>query len=494
MNTLILFPFQLNIRYIEHSNIKFDDVMIMDHISFYKRHPYHKKRIALHRSAIMHFIDEHQHTYPIKHVWIESLDRFYNTYNHPHTYMYLPNDQQDVNFIKPLDHIHLLDDPLYIVSREEWKQLLSKKPWKMDTIYRQLRMKHHILMDGDMPLGGKYSFDGDNRKPFKKGLQFHEPITFESDDITTSAIDWTNALFSDHPGTLDHLQVPVNRTQALQSLDHFIYYRLASFGDHQDVMMIGQPFMSHALLSSSLNLGLITPKEVIDKAVKAYHEGLCEFHHVEGFIRQILGWREYIRGVYLHTPDYHMKNAFHHHVPLPSFYWNAKTELSCLSHTIHETIEYSYNHHIQRLMILSNYANLIGVNPIELNDWFNSMYMDAFDWVVTPNVIGMGLYADGGLMSTKPYISGASYINKMSNYCESCKYDPTIKTGEKACPFNALYWHFIDNHQETLRKNPRMSMIVNLHDKMNPELKEHYRSEALTHIDNTKKIIASDIL
>ena len=184
------------------------------------------------------------------------------------------------------------------------------------------------------------------------------------------------------------------------------------------------------------------------------------------------------------TPNYHNKNTFNHHLKLPDFYWSGNTELNCLSHTIHETISNSYNHHIQRLMILSNYANLIGVEPKEVNDWFNTMYVDAFDWVVTPNVMGMGLYADGGQMSTKPYISGASYIKKMSNYCEDCKYDPTIKTGEKACPFNSLYWHFIDTHKDNLKNNPRMSMMLNLHHKMDKELKTSYKEQAKKHIES----------
>ena len=486
MKTLLLFPFQLNQTYINHLNIKFDEIIVFEHLSFYKRHLYHKKRIALHHSAILHFIDTYQKTYPLSYLLIEDLNTFYETYNHAQTYVFLPNDYADFNFIKPLTNVTYVDDPLFIVSRDEWKVLLSKQPWKMDTIYRKLRHKHQILMHHDLPIGGKFSFDGDNRKPFKKGLRFHEPLTFEIDVLTQQSIDWTNALFSDHPGNLDTFIYPVSHAQANQALTHFIDYRLSTFGDHQDVMIKHEPFMSHALISSSLNLGLLSPMEVIKAVEQAYHDGVCEIQPAEGFIRQVLGWREYIRGVYLNTPDYHDKNTLKHHHSLPAFYWSAKTDLSCLSHTIEETLENGYNHHIQRLMILSNYANLIGVNPIEVNDWFNSLYIDSFDWVVTPNVMGMGLYADGGLMSTKPYISGASYIKKMSNYCEGCKYDPTIKTGERACPFNGLYWNFIDKHKDTLKSNPRMSMMVNLLNKMDRETKQNHILNANKHLASMK--------
>lgn len=486
MKRLLLFPFQLNKNYIDYLNSDFEEILVIEHLSFYKRYPYHKKRIALHHSAILHFVDAYQKTYPVKHLFIEDLNDFYYTYNHRQTYVFLPNDQSDFDFIKPLTEVTHIDDPMFIVSREEWKSLLAKKPWKMDTIYRKLRLKHDILIDHDLPVGGKFSFDGDNRKPYKKGLHFHEPFIFEIDAITQQSMDWTNALFKDHPGNLDSFIYPVSHAQANQALKHFIDYRLSTFGDHQDVMIKNEPYMSHALISSSLNLGLLHPMDVIRAVEQAYHDGLCGIEAAEGFIRQVLGWREYIRGVYLMTPDYHKKNALNHHVPLPSFYWDANTDLSCLSHTINETIENGYNHHIQRLMVLSNYANLIGVNPKEVNDWFNSMYIDSFDWVVTPNVMGMGLYADGGLMSTKPYISGASYIKKMSNYCEGCQYDPTIKTGEKACPFNGLYWNFIDNHKDTLKANPRMSMMVNLLKKMDSETRNNYINKAFLHINNIK--------
>ena len=483
MKTLLLFPFQLNQIYISELSIDFKNIIVFDHLSFYTRYKFHKKRIALHRSALLHFVEAHKH-YPITHLWIEDLDDFYQTYNNDDTYMYYPNDRSDMSFIEPLSNVHFYDDPLFLVNRHEWQSLLTKKPWKMDTIYRQLRNKYQILMAHGKPIGGKYSYDGDNRKPYKKGLTFHPNMTFDLDSISIDVIQWTNALFKDHPGDLKTIEYPVSRSQALEALDHFIHYRLATFGDHQDVMMKHNPFMSHSLLSTSLNLGLLTPIEVIQKTEKAFHDQLANIEPVEGFIRQILGWREYIRGVYLMTPDYHMKNELNHHLKLPNFYWTGNTELNCLSHTIHETISNSYNHHIQRLMILSNYANLIGVAPKEVNDWFNTMYVDSFDWVVTPNVMGMGLYADGGQMSTKPYISGASYIKKMSNYCEDCKYDPTIKTGEKACPFNSLYWHFIDTHKDNLKNNPRMSMMLNLHHKMDKDLKTSYKKQAKKHIES----------
>lgn len=474
MNTLVLLPFQLNQRYIESAGVSHHDhIYILETDEQLNRYAYHKNRLVLHMSATRHFIsDMSEKGYNIQLLRAKNIHEAL----HPlkNLIIFEPTDDDDMKMLSSIEHVTYLDDPMFIVSKKSWKQRLSKKPWKMDSIYRILRREHHILMENGKPLGGKFSYDGSNRKPYKKGLSFHDPLMFTPDDITRSCIDDVNTHYANNPGLTNHFAYPVSRKDAKQALHHFISYRLATFGDHQDVMVENMPWMSHSLLSSSINLGLLSPMEVIQAALDAYNDGLATIEPVEGFIRQILGWREYVRGIYLMTDAYEQKNALHHHYDLPALYWNADTPLNCLHQVVSETVTYGYNHHIQRLMVLSNFANLIKVSPKALRDWFNIMYIDSFDWIVAPNVIGMGLYADGGMMSTKPYISSGAYINKMSNYCKSCAYDPKIKTGPKACPFNALYWGFIQDHENILKGNPRMSMMYQLLSKMDDQMKKTY--------------------
>lgn len=474
MKTLILFPFQLHQSYIEKANVTTSDLIyILETKEQLERYPYHKNRLILHMSAIRHYIkDVKSLGYNISILFGDTIKTALNGLEN--IIIFNPTDDDDIASLNDLPSITYLHDPLFIVSNDEWYDLLSKKPWKMDTIYRKLRVKHHILMQEGKPIGGKFSYDSSNRKPYKKGISFHDPLFFKPDDITLECITHIHETYPDNPGSTDHFLYPVTRKQALEALNHFIYYRLPTFGDYQDVMIEHMPWMSHSLISSSINLGLLTPMEVIQAALSSYQQGLSEIEPVEGFIRQILGWREYVRGIYLMTPHYELKNALSHEHDLPSLYWDAQTDLNCLHQTVSETIQYGYNHHIQRLMILSNFANLIKVSPKALRDWFNAMYIDSFDWIVAPNVIGMGLYADGGMMSTKPYVSSGAYIHKMSNYCATCTYDPTIKTGPKACPFHSLYWAFIEDHQDILKQNPRMSMMYHLLDKMDEKTKQSY--------------------
>ncbi|MGB0175437.1 MAG: cryptochrome/photolyase family protein [Acholeplasmataceae bacterium] len=477
MRHLVLFPFQLNKQYLEVAHVNMNDrIYILETKEQLTRYPYHQNRLVLHMSAARHFVSElKEKGYQVDILTHDTVDEALNGLDA--CLIFYPTDDEDIALLKDFTHITFYEDPLFIVSNEDWKRRLNKKPWKMDTVYRKLRQELNILMENAKPIGGKYSFDGNNRKPYKKGLSFHEPLMFLPDDITNQCIDIVQAEYAENPGTTKNFQYPVTRAQALEAMEHFMSYRLATFGDHQDVMIEHMPWMSHSLLSSSINLGLLSPIEVIQAAVEAYNNGLADIAPVEGFIRQILGWREYVRGVYLMTPSYELKNELSHHLDLPSLYWDATTDLNCLHHVVSETIEYGYNHHIQRLMVLSNFANLIRVHPKALRDWFNIMYIDSFDWIVAPNVIGMGLYADGGMMSTKPYISSGAYIHKMSNYCQDCIYDPKIKTGPKACPFNALYWGFIQDHETLLKSNPRMSMMYQVLSKMDVDMKKQYMND-----------------
>jgi deoxyribodipyrimidine photolyase-related protein len=462
--TLLLRSFQLHPTYLETLPITFEDtIVLLDPLDLKTRHPYHHFRLIFHRSALKHYeLELKNKGYQVILDDKDTLKNLLLKYDDPNTYAYIPTDKADQEAMSSFNQMNWMDDPLFIVSHQTWEKWLQKKPWKMDTYYRKLRSLHGILMDQDKPVGGKYSYDQDNRKPFKKGLHFHPPLLFEPDDLTQQVIKDIQLNYPNDPTSKKPFHYAVTRADVLLALDHFIEYRLASFGDYQDVMKRHDPFMSHSIISPYINIGLLSPLEVILKAQDAYKKGIASLASVEGFIRQLLGWREYIRGVYLMTPHYHELNMLNHTRELPSFYWGDPTDLYCLSETIKETHDNSYNHHIQRLMILSNYANLEGIHPKALNDWFNAMYIDSFDWVVTPNVMGMGTYADGGQMSTKPYISSGAYIHKMSNYCDTCNYDPYIKTGPKACPFNYLYWDFIQRHEPRLKTNPRMSLMVNL--------------------------------
>lgn len=362
---------------------------------------------------------------------------------------------------KKIDFKILSEKPLFLVGKNDWPDYLPKeKSWKQEKVYQRLRKEHKVLMNGDRPMGGKWSYDTENRKPPKEGLRFEEPLKFTPDKITKEVIAKVQNQYSHNFGEADSFSWPVTREEALEVLGHFIDRRLKTFGYYQDAMITQDPFMSHSLLSGAINIGLITPKEVIEKAEKAYHEEKAPLSAVEGFIRQILGWREYIRGVYLRSmPEYEKTNYFDHKNSLPSYYWTGKTELHCAATAVKEVMTNGYNHHIQRLMVLGNWANLLRVRPQEVSDWFLEVYVDAYDWVVLPNVLGMALYADGGMMSTKPYVSSGKYIQRMSNYCETCSYDINDKTGEQACPFHSLYWTFLEDHRGLLGSNPRMRLM-----------------------------------
>ena len=481
MKILILFPFQLNQLYITSLHQVYELIVVTEFKSMYERYPYHKKRILLHRSAVKHFYEDIKDHYKVIHEYIIDDEYFFNRYNQVDTHMFYPNDFKDQMMVSKMDKITWHDDPLFLSTTAK---ISLKKPFRMDVFYKEMRLAYNILLDSSKkPLGGKYSHDAQNRKVYKKGLTFHPLPHIELDEITLNLAKEVDIEFKDHPGSTENFTYVVSRKEALILLEDVMKNRLHTFGDYQDVMISKDPTVSHLLLSHALNLSLLTPKEVLDASLKVFHNGMSSLESTEGFIRQVLGWREYIRLVYLNTKDYHNKNFLNHHNQLPEFFWTSKTDLNCLHEVISETIESGYNHHIQRLMILSNYANLIGVEPEALNHWFNSMYVDSFDWVVTPNVLGMGLYADGGLMSSKPYISSAAYIHKMSNYCASCMYDPNIKTGEKACPFNLLYWDFIDRHQDVLKENHRMSMMTHKLKDMNQDTLKEIKRQSKRYIE-----------
>ena len=346
----------------------------------------------------------------------------------------------------------------------------GRKQLRMEYFYREMRRKYAILMDGDKPEGGEWNFDQENRKPPKEGLDIPETYHSEPDAITKEVMNLVAKNFSDHFGDLEPFHFAVTRDQGRHALDQFIRERLSNFGDYQDAMVQGEPWMYHSHLSFYINCGLLLPKECVEAAEIAYRSGAAPLNAVEGFIRQIIGWREYVRGIYwLKMPAYEEENFLGAKRNLPEFFWGADTKMNCLSQCIKETKENAYAHHIQRLMVLGNFALVAGLDPEQVNEWYMIVYADAYQWVELPNVTGMILFADGGLLSSKPYAASGAYINKMSNYCKGCTYKVTKKNGSDACPFNYLYWDFLIRNRDKLHGNHRLGMIYKTLERMNEE-------------------------
>ena len=366
--------------------------------------------------------------------------------------------------------VEIREDDRFLSSIEEFKQWAgSKKQLRMEYFYREIRKKYGILYRDNQPIGGQWNFDSDNRQPPKKGLDSPKPYHTKPDTITLEVLDLVNARFADHFGDLNPFHYAVTREDALEALNYFIKNNLKNFGQYQDAMIENNPWMFHSHISFYLNCGLLSPKECIDAAQEAYHKKHAPINSVEGFIRQVAGWREFVRGIYwLKMPGYGEMNFLQAKNPLPNFFWDANTDMNCLKQCISETKNHAYAHHIQRLMILGNYALLTGINPKEVQEWFLSVYADAYEWVEMPNVVGMILFADGGFLASKPYAAGGNYIKKMSNYCQNCAYRVNEKTGDTACPFNYLYWNFLDQHREKLGKNFRLQFLYKNLDKMDP--------------------------
>jgi deoxyribodipyrimidine photolyase-related protein len=349
----------------------------------------------------------------------------------------------------------------------------------MEYFYRLMRRKFMVLMEPEGPSGGQWNFDAENRKPPKDGLKIPAPYTAVPDEITQEVLALVERNFGDHFGDLYPFPFAVTRKGALAALDMFIAERLAQFGDWQDAMVQGEPWMYHSHIALYLNCGLLEPLECLQKAEQAYRQGRAPVNAAEGFIRQILGWREFVRGLYWHKmPDYKETNYLQATRPLPDLYWTAKTRLNCQRQAVLETRENAYAHHIQRLMVLGNFALLAGLDSDQVNEWYLLVYADAYEWVELPNVHGMVLFADGGVLASKPYAASGAYINKMSNYCAGCSYKVTAKNGPKACPFNYLYWDFIDRNADRLRGNPRMGFVFKTLDRMGADKRQAVHTDA----------------
>lgn len=340
----------------------------------------------------------------------------------------------------------------------------GRKELRMEYFYREMRKRYSILMDDDgKPIGGGWNFDKENRKSFgKRGPEnVISPKRFIPNKITKEVLDLVEKHFPDHPGLIDSFGWPVTANQAEEALLDFIENRLPEFGAHQDAMWESEPYLNHSLLSVALNLKLISPLTVIKAAEKAYHKGKASIASVEGFIRQVLGWREYVRGVYwMNMPEYVDRNHLGTDGKLPKFFWDGNTDYECLKVTINQTLENGYAHHIQRLMVTGLFTLMLGVNPKKVHEWYLAIYVDAVEWVELPNTLGMSQYADGGVMASKPYCATGNYINRMSNYCSACPKNPKLKYGDEACPFTTLYWDFLINNEVDLRSNHRMGFQI----------------------------------
>ena len=377
------------------------------------------------------------------------------------------------------------EDKHFLCSLPQFRQWAGKSAsLRMEFFYRTMRKQYKVLMDNEKPgepEGGQWNFDADNRKSFGKAGPQNVPraIQYKPDAITQDVIKLVNKHFAAHPGSLDDFNWPVTREQALVALKDFIDNRLPQFGPHEDAMWTNLEFGWHSLLSSSLNLKLLNPLEVVLAAEAAYKKQNLDLASVEGFIRQILGWREFMRGVYfIDSPELKTANHYGHTNPLPKWYWTGDTHMNCMKQAIGQTLKNGYSHHIQRLMITGMFGVTAQISPQAMCDWYLAVYVDAVEWVELPNVAGMALFANGGRFTSKPYVASGAYVKRMSNYCSGCKYEPETRVGAAACPMTTLYWNFLDKHEETFGSNPRTALMVKNLQRMTPELRAGVRERA----------------
>ena len=456
-------------------------VILIESLAHVRVRPYHQQKLVLIWSAMRHFAEElRQQGYAVQYDEAEDfhtpLQRWVQQNGITELRLMAPVDKPFAQVLAAIDlpcDLKILENNQFLWTEAEFRQWSGqRKRLLMEDFYRECRQRYGILMnETGKPIGERWNFDSENRQPPKKkdpNFNPPDPKWFEPDAITLDVIEKVRHLELPTYGQLVGFRWAVTRSQALAVLEHFITTRLATFGPYQDAMVTGQLTMWHALLSPYLNLGLLHPLEVVKAVETAYTERDLNLSSVEGFIRQVIGWREYMRGVYAIAPaDYAERNWFNHTKPLPEFFWNAsQAKMNCLHQCLKQTEQIGYAHHIQRLMILSNFALIAGISPQEIENWFHSAYIDAYDWVMQTNVLGMGQYADGGRLASKPYAASANYINKMSDYCQSCHYDYKLRTGDRACPFNYFYWDFLDRHREKLTHQGRMSFMLKNLDKI----------------------------
>ncbi|NBW70327.1 MAG: cryptochrome/photolyase family protein [Bacteroidetes bacterium] len=453
-----------------------------------KSRPYHKQKLMFVLSAMRHFALEcHQNGYP---VWYEStsqsfeqgLIRLLKKYEHWQLHHMELNEWDSIQALKQVqkqtNRVTTYRNTFFLADIEEFEDRI-KKGWRMEFFYREMRRKTGYLMEGEHPVGGEWNYDKENRKKLPKNLNVPEIFRVEPDAITLEVKHMIEDWFPHHFGETSSFAYAVTSDEAQRALEHFLQTRLHSFGPYEDAMATGHSVLFHSQLSPYLNAGLLSASMVCEAALSYSVQHEIPIASIEGFIRQIIGWREYIR-IYYHAmmPEIRTANYFGFTENLPQLFWDADTRLNCLRQCIKPVIEDAYTHHIPRLMVMSNFSNLTQTNPRQLNEWFWFSFIDAYEWVVLPNVLGMSTFADGGVLASKPYIAGGNYINKMSDYCSNCTYSVKQKTGDSACPFNYLYWNFIDDQRETFQQNGRANFMVNTFDKKNVEEKKAIKDSA----------------
>lgn len=458
---------------------------------------HHKQKIALIFSAMRHFAGElrssgwrvHYHRYDPTQPQQSLLDVLQTVCaeQKPDTLLITECGEYRLHRAMQQDWSHVLSLPVVILpdsrffcSKIEFAQWAGgRKQLRMEYFYRDMRRRSGLLMNGTEPVGGQWNFDADNREAYDPSVAIPATPRVVRDDIDLDVCALVQQHFADHPGSLNHFNWPTTRAQALAALAHFIQHRLPHFGRFQDAMQQSSDVLFHSLLSTSLNCGLLLPREVCAAAEQAWRDGLAPLNAVEGFIRQILGWREYVRGLYwLTMPGYADMNALGNRRDLPAWYWTGDTRMQCMRACLRNTLDHAYAHHIQRLMVTGNFALLSGIEPKQICDWYLAVYADAYDWVELPNTLGMVMHADGGLLASKPYAASGSYIHRMSDYCQHCPYNVKTATDHDSCPFNSLYWHFIERHEAHFAKNPRMAMIYRSYQRMSAEKRERISQRA----------------
>jgi len=460
--------------------------------------PHHKMKAVYILSSMRHFaIECSEKGYPVLYHsttghFDDGLKELLDGYSGKLSFM-TPSEWDSRERIRGLNNqleceLDEIPNGFFFADPEEWKEKIEPG-YRMEYFYRDMRRKTGYLMDGDKPEGDEWNYDEENRESLPKDHPVPEIPAFAPDEITREVIEMVKDYFPDHFGSISHFPYAVSRKEALELLDRFIRERLDEFGPYEDALKTGNHTLFHSQLSPYMNNGLLMPQEVCEKALDAYEAGSVRLNSVEGFVRQILGWREFIRIYYeAMMPEVREANHFGFKEKLPQIYWTGETKMKCMQESIKPVLSEGYSHHIQRLMILSNFSNLTGTDPRELNRWFWFSYIDAYEWVELPNVLGMSTFADGGVLASKPYVSSGNYINKMSDYCKNCHYSVTKKTGEKACPFNYLYWNFVDEQRETFNDSGRVNFMVNMFDnKKSDEQKKKIRESTSTFLKSLKR-------
>ena len=471
-------------------------ILMMEVAEETKTVPHHRMKMAFLFSAMRHFANDLKNNgWTVDYVALDDDDntgsfggeikRAIYRHSPEHIRVCEPSEYRVLERVRAWEGefnipVHLTLDDRFLATKDEFAEWArGRKQFRMEYFYREMRRKTDLLMDGDKPSGGKWNFDSENRKPAKNDLFMPAPLKTKPDEITQDVIKMVEAAFPTRFGKLDDFFYAVDHTGAKACLESFVKEALPDFGDYQDAMLVGEPFLYHSLLSMYLNVGLLSPLEICRAVEAAYVAGDVPINAAEGYIRQIIGWREYVRGIYwLKMPDYVSENALGATRDLPDFYWTGETDMMCLSQSIGQTRDYAYAHHIQRLMVTGNFALLIGVDPVQIHEWYLAVYIDAFEWVELPNTLGMSQFADGGLLGSKPNASSGAYINRMSNYCGSCHYNVKDRIGDKACPFNSLYWYFMNRNRHVLEGNPRLGMAFRNLDKMDVKTRDELLAQA----------------